>query len=323
MTPALKTVFIIVVATYRMIFPGVPVTVPAPGVEQPKTPPATRSITMDLWTDQKLGPQHKPEVALPEGLKAGGKAKLMLDIRTASNDQPASDQPGSITRVYWGSSATVPEGQPKIVVSGQAGAGAAEAAISLPTGSHAYWPAQDTEPLKEDAAVPGTYTLTTTDGPGTSVTLDKDQDFLGTIHLVGVRAKTDLNKPVKITWEPLPGALAYIVNAYGGNEKESTTWTSSADPKAADGIENRPLTRDQVAALIESKVLLPPTASTVTIPARAFGDSRSVFVAVTAIGADKVQVKDGVETRVLVRSQVSVPIAGTTYKPVPENEEGS
>ncbi len=215
----------------------------------------------------------------------------------------------------------MPQGQPKVSVSGQTPPDPVPSAPALPNGSYAYWPGYNDQPLKSEASAVGTYTLDANYGGGASVTLGPEQEFLGTVHLVGLPKKFDLEKPIVVKWKSVPRALAYVLNAYGGSEKETITWTSSADRISAQGIENRPISASEITDLVNTKILLPPNATTCTIPAGIFRGSESVFLTVTAIGADKVETKDGVETRVLVRSTVSVPIAGTTYKPMPGVEE--
>lgn len=318
-----KTVFVIIVATYRMIFPGLSPVTPTPGAE-PQRPPATRSLTMDLWSAAGVDSKCRAEVALPEGLKMGESARLTIDHRWRPNGGEAELDTSGVVKTYWGCAEAAPQGQPKVTggaLPAKPDAPDVARADTLPKGSYAYWPTQDAPPLPAEAATSGTYTLTTNYAGGASVTLGEEQAFLDTIDLIGVSRKPDLSKPLKVSWSPVAGAVAYIVDACGGAGAESVNWTSSADPREAEGIDARPLVAEEVAKLIERKVLLPADATSCVAPAGIFAGSKSVFLTVTAIGADKVEAKDGVETRVLVRSQVSVPLAGTTYKPEPEKKE--
>jgi hypothetical protein len=321
---ALKTVLVITVATYRMVFPGLSPIAPLPNVDRNAEPPATRSITMDLWSDATADAQSSARVTVPAGLKLEGPVKLTVDLKwKPPASTPASTGTGDdgvLTSSYWGCGETIRQGQPKVSVSGQTPPDPTPSAPALPTGSYAYWPGYDGKPLKPEASAVGTYTLDANYGGTASVTLGPEQDFLGTVHLVGVPKKFDLEKPLVVKWKPVPRALAYILNACGGNAGETVTWTSSADRLAAQGIEDRPFSASEITELINAKVLLPPNATTCTIPSGIFKGSDSVFLTVTAIGADKVETRGNVETRVLVRSTVSVPIAGTTYKPMPDPE---
>jgi len=314
------TVFIIAVTTARMIFPGLPTTAPLPGALKNTGVPAVRSLNIDLVSSAKADRLSKALVDVPEGLKVTSPIQLLVGL---TQTVKAADRPDAklkfVVKTYWGSANEIPQGQPRVSMSNEA----ATAATSdkLPGASYAYWSPELAKPLEEDAAASGTYKLTTNYCGGTSVTLEPDQDFLAPIDLVGIAKKADLGKPIKITWKTVPRALAYLVTATGGSALESISWTSSADPDAARGIEDRPLTRAEIASCVEKKVLLAPHTVTCTIPAAVFKGSKSVFVNVTAFGPDKVQVADGVETRVIVRSTAGIPVFGTSYKPLVEEEE--
>lgn len=313
-----------------MIFPGLSPVVPLPGTEVPR-PPVTKSLTMELYSDRPADAQCKAEVTAPSGLKLDGPAKLFIDLKQKVSSSAPASKPGTaeevfINKAYWGCSETVPEGQPKITKSNETGNNNASAEDrninALPSNSYAFWPGPNSKPLNENAATPGIYTLVTNYCGNTSVTLEQEQNFLDTIELINVPKKADLDKAIKVTWKPVPNALAYVVNAYGGSGNVSVDWTSGSDPAAIADIEVRPVSKEEITKLIEKKALLPPEVTSCTIPAGIFKGSWSVFLTVTAIGADKVEMKNGIETRVLVRSVVSVPLAGTTYKPMPdENEE--
>ncbi len=316
----IATVFIVALTTSRMIFPGMPAALPASDASKTVVVPAVRSLTFDLLSGAKADHLSKAEVAVPEGLKVTSPIQLLIDLRQmAKPDNKPDSRSKFVVKTYWGSAEEVPQGQPRVSMSDEAEA--PPPADRLPNASHAYWSPDLAKPLELDAAAPGTYKLTTNYCGGTSVTLDSGQDFLAPIDLVGVPKKANLEKPIKITWKTVPRALAFLVTATGGSSLESINWTSSADPEAARLIGDRPLTRAEIEGYVENKVLLAPYTVTCTIPAGAFKGSKSVFVNVTAFGPDKVQTTDGIETRVVVRSTASIPVFGTSYKPMVEDEE--
>ena len=277
---------------------------------------------MDLFSGAKADYRSKAGVGVPEGLKVASPIQLLIDLRQAPKAGPA-EKPNAksrfVVKTYWGSAKEVLQGQPRVSMSDEAATAAP--ADKLPDASYAYWSPDLVKPLEADAAVPGTYTLTTNYCGGTSVTLESDQDFLDPIDLVGIPQKANLDKPIRITWKTVPRALGYLVTATGGSATESVNWTSSADPDAVKGVEERPHSRDEVAGYVDKKVLLAPYTVTCTIPAGVFRGSKSVFVNVTAFGPDKAQTRDGIETRVIVRSTAGIPVFGTSYKPLVEEEE--
>ena len=306
-----STVLIIAVTTSRIIFPSLPA-VSSDAADT--SAPAVRSLGIDLFSDVKANPLFKAEVVVPDGLRALGPIRLVMDTKKASR---AASEPDSnsrfVVKTYWGCADEIPQGQPRVRMSDEVSAGAP--VERLPDASHAYWYSDTAQSLEADASARGTYKLITNYCGATSIVLDADQDFPDPIELIDPPEKTDLGKPIKIAWKPVRRAVAYLVTAAGGSAAESVNWTSSADPDAACGIEDRALTAAEIKKLIEDKVLLPPEAVTCTIPARVFLGSRSVFVNITAFGVDKVQSSDGIQTRVIVRSTAGVPVFGTAYKP--------
>ncbi|MCX8052961.1 MAG: hypothetical protein N3B12_04065 [Armatimonadetes bacterium] len=310
------TVFIIALTTSRIVFPGVPIV--SPGSDDSVS--AVRSLSMDLYSSNKADHLSKAEVNVPDGLKLTNPVPLVVDLRRT--DEPSNrDEAGSrfAVKTYWGSTEKVPVGQPRVSMSDEPTK--VPQLEKLPDTSHAYWSTDFGKPLEANVSARGTYKLVTNFSGSISVTLDSDQDFLDPIELVGVHKKADLTKPVRISWRPVPRALGYLVSATGGTSGESINWTSSADPDVLTGIEERSLTRSEIANLIENRVLLPPDVVTCTIPAGVFKGSKSVFVNVIAFGPDKVQITDGIQTRIIIRSTTGIPIFGTSYKPIVEEEE--
>lgn len=309
-----KTLFIITVSTARLIFPGIP---GAPGAPEAAKPPAVRSLSIDVASSALAAAGAKASVTAPEGLRAGATLDLQFDPTAGAAAKPEATK---ITLMeYWGSGREIASGQPKITQPGTAPT--EDAAASIPDKSYAYWPRQDSKPLDEAADVLGTYTLKTDYCGETSITLTKDQSFLDPINITSADREADLGKPTVVRWKPVANAVGYVLKAYGGNEKQSITWTSSAKPELAQGIEYRPVSKDDVEKYIKEGVLIPPYVVSSTIPAGVFKGSASVILVMTAVGKDLVQTKDGIETRVLVRSTGSVPLLSAPGgpPPVPKN----
>ncbi len=312
----LKTLFIITITTARMIFPGVSAVMPSSGdATQPVVIPAVRSLTLDLMSNAKAGPNATAQVSLPPGLKADGPASVTIN-RSKKAAQTSVSKGGSgakyVYKSYWGCADAVPAGQPKSIDSSSiANSGAAKtpSAQASPYASYASWQG-GAKPVAEEAAAQGAYTLTTNYCGSTSINLDKEQNFLDPIRLIGMGDKIDLTKPVTIKWKPIPHAVAYLVTAVGGSEKESIAWTSSSDPQMSAGFGYKPVSKDDLATYTGKKILLPADATSCTIPAGIFKSVDSAFLTVTALGIDKTQEQSGVTTEVIVRSVASVPIAG-------------
>jgi hypothetical protein len=314
------TVFIIAITTSRMIFPGVPPIMPAPDASKPSNPPAARSVSFRLFSSTNATYQSKAEVVVPESLKISNPVRLILDLEHKSSSEPSKTDSSEkfVVKQYWGSAEKVPAGQPRVFMSDETPA--ASSPREVPDTSYAYWPSPTAENLPEGASAVGTYRLTTNYCGSTTITIDDSQDFLAPIDLIAVPKKANLDEPIKITWKTVPRALGYLVTAFGGNSAESITWTSSSNPAAVASIEHSPCTREEIANLIEKRILLPSHTVSCTIPAGIFKGSSSVFVSITAFGQDKVEKQDAIEKWVIVRSTTGIPIFGLNYKPIVEDE---
>ncbi len=317
----LNTVFVIAVTTTRMIFPGISPTITlGPQPEQPKIP-ATKSLTIEAYSNTKATGSSKAQAVLPSGLKLASPTDMVVD-RTGLVPPETDKSAGSetyITKTYWGSSEAIQENQPQTTKS--AGSIQPAAPENLPTASYAYWPPVNAKPLDSGVSAVGDYSITTDFAGSTSIAVDASQDFMGAVQLRRIPHKADMEKPLRIKWKPVANALAYLVTATGGNNTETVVWISSSSPDApVSNIEYRPLSKDELDKLVQSGALLPATATNCTIPGGIFTGSRSVLLTVVAIGQDKVELKDGVETRVIVRSIASAPVKGLSYQPGPDLE---
>ncbi len=317
---AIKTLLVITIATARMIFPGVPDT-NTDGTPKPAFNTAAKSVTLDLYSTARATDQSRAEMALPEGLGVGGAAKLHIDptyYALPSSNTPDTTAPtGEDSQVkvytYWGCGDNVQPGQPRSADSNVSAAPGVSAeplvkTPETPVGSFAYWPGRGDQPVKKNASAPGVYSLTTDYCGNTAVTLDKDQDFLMPIELVSPKRDIKSGEPTRIEWKPVPNAVGYVLNAYGGNKNATITWTSSKRPDDVASLEISPLTENDVKKLIEKGVMLPPATTNCTIPAGIFKGANSAVLTITAFGKDKVQEKDGITTHVLVRSTATVPL---------------
>lgn len=311
-----KTLFIVTVSTARLIFPGMP---GMPGAPEAAKPPAVKSLSIEVASDAVAVAGSKATVAVPEGLKAGKTIDLQIDRAPKPAEKPEA------TRIklmeYWGSGTEIGADQPKVTAVGTVAADAA--AENVPGKSDAYWPRQDSKALDDATAVPGTYALKTDYCGGTSVTLGKEQSFLDPIDITSAGSEPDLDKPIVIRWRPVANAAGYLLKAFGGDDKRSIIWTSSAKPELARGIEDRPIGKDELAMFIREGVLIPSYVASCTIPAGVFKGSTSVMLIMTAMGKDMSQTKDGIETRVIVRSTGGVPLHSAPVGPprVPKNAD--
>lgn len=311
---SLKTLFIITVSAARLIFPGIP---GATGMPDNAKPPAARSFNIELASDALATKQSKASIAVPEGLMAGSTADLQFDFSSPKALKPGA-QANQVVE-YWGGGKEVRGDQPKIT---KPSTTPAAPTITYPTNSYAFWPRVETPPLAEDAATPGTYKLKTDYCGSTSITLTPEQNFLDPIDITSANHEPDLTKPIVIRWKPVPNAVGYLLKAYGGDEKRTVTWTSSANPELSQNIEYRAVSKDDLEKYIKEGVLIPSYVVSSTIPTGIFKGSTSVMLVMIAVGKDLIQTKDGIDTQVIIRSTTSVPLYNALYSNLkPRNAE--
>ncbi len=251
----------------------------------------------------------------------GPKVDLKIDIPAADSKKDETTDvlpklPRITSKLYWGCSETIPAGQPLVSSSSEipesannANNGKKEDENTEPDKSYAYWPGTGSKSIPDGASAAGKYKLNTNYCGETEVTLSPEQDFLPPIKLIEP-AKADLNKAIRLKWKEVKNARGYLLMAYGGNEKESITWTSSADPNAPASIQYRAISEKQMADYIKKGIILPPNTTTCVIPEGIFKNSDSVMLSFTAFGADSIQDKDGIQTQVVVRSNASILLGG-------------
>ncbi|MCE5313537.1 MAG: hypothetical protein ABFD49_02035 [Armatimonadota bacterium] len=301
---ALKALFVIAITTSRMIFPGISAISPDVQGKVSDTDPAVRSLTMQLLSNDTAA-KPQASVTLPTGLKLGETAVMQMSAVTPSTAAKGSDK--VTLKTYWGSSEAVEPGQPSVKESDNV-----EPRSQQDYKTIAVWPGQSKKgkagQISENASAVGIYNLTADYTGSTFVTLSSEQDFLAPIRLIGLDKNVDLDKPIKVEWNAVPNALAYMVTAYGGNADETITWTAGSEAGAALNVDNTAFAREELDKLIEQKALLSATTTSATIPAEAFKGSTGVMLLVTAIGADKVQDGDAIRTEVIVRSTACAPL---------------
>lgn len=313
---ALKAIFLITIATTRMIFPGIPGASLAPGKPAEEIPsPAVRSINFDLMCEKKAIKTARADLKVPAGLGIGESIRLEIvpgETTGAAGDEESPKLPAGFKAMsYWGVGETIPQGQPKVT-----GTDHSEQIATFPDyPTHGQWPGfgpgYQGKEITATSHAPGLYTLSSFCG-NASVELGPEQDFLAPIELVSFDQQADLDKPIVLKWKPVPNAAGYLLTAIGGNPQCSITWSSSTQPNPPRDIQYMPVKDTDLKQYLDNKVLLPAETTSATIPAGVFKGSDSVFLTIIAVGRDNIVAKNGIETQVLIRSTACVPLYSRT-----------
>ncbi len=214
---------------------------------------ANRLLNIRLWSPSIAPAGATASVAPPAGLKQGAKLDLELyrpDGKSESGEKvqgfdPESDPEKFTIKIYWGSSPTVKEGQPKIVTWGgltpdqkvamkdrareaQAAAGSYFYKEGWTTG---YWPTKS-QPgqIAMDASLVGKYSLTTSYTGNVEIEAPNDVNFLDPIMMSSpnLDSKIDLKKAIEFKWPTIKNALGLNAGIMGMEGKNTLIlWTSS------------------------------------------------------------------------------------------------
>ncbi|MBS1716603.1 MAG: hypothetical protein JSS72_02580 [Armatimonadetes bacterium] len=267
---------------------------------------AHRILNVRLWSPSIAPSSATASIAPPEGLKLGSTLNLQLYRPTPAPTGGATGGRGGkgerkdlTVKIYWGSSETVQEGQPKIFSTanmtpeqgraigvrmqsmnpmGMRGRGAHGDYFYKDGWTTAYWPT-DKEPgeIADDAALPGTYSLSTNYTGNVSIDAPSNVDFLAPIEMTApdLGTKPNLADSLPFQWSVIPNALGLYASAFGFEEKTNTLiiWTSSE--VYADELLNTNdfLQMAEVRDMVRRKLFMNGASSAVTIPAGIFKEA--------------------------------------------------
>ena len=208
-----------------------------PGIKLPReamifSGKPTRLLDMRLWSPMIAPADAKAWVVPPAGLKQGDKLNLDLYRPTgkASSEQKIKDydpdaNPEAFTiKIYWGSSETVKEGQPKIITwSGisedqratmrekMRQANLSDSSYFYKEGwTTGYWPTKS-QPgnIDKSASLVGKYALNTTYCGNVEIEAPSNVEFLDPIEITGpdINKRIDLKKSIALQWKSIPNLL--------------------------------------------------------------------------------------------------------------------
>lgn len=252
---------------------------------QPGTP-STEDYTVAarLWMFNNAPPMtrvvlHIPYFDTPYGM--GGPYSVPADDGT--NKQNAS------FKVYWGSSASVPAGQPLLVTPG----------MVMPGYYRPNWPLSlyvTSGSFSSPIGVSGSYRISAEQNFAQSWESPATQSMLAPVSvnepsIIAVNAL----QPIHVSWEGVPGAIGYLVVADSLHDAKNShgqqaTWTSASQPIVFEAVD------------YHVPYLLPPTVHDVTIPAGIFRGCNTVLIRVLAHGAPYFDTKTVPNLRVICGS---------------------
>jgi hypothetical protein len=227
-----------------------------PGIKLPKEAMMfagvpTRVLNVRLWSPTIAPANATAFVTPPAGLKQGTKLDLELYRPKATDttggevkDFDPDSNPEFTIKIYWGSSETVREGQPRVIKwtglsDDQKAAMRQQAREARATGSYffkagwttGFWPtSKQPGEIAKDASLVGKYTLTTSYTGNVEIEAPSNVTFLDAIEMTkpDLEKKLDLKKAISFTWKPIPNALGLYASIFSMEGKNTLVmWSSS------------------------------------------------------------------------------------------------
>ncbi|MFT4027655.1 MAG: hypothetical protein QM676_12750, partial [Novosphingobium sp.] len=226
----------------------------------------------------------KADHFMPPAAQLGRSVALVSPREERSADELPQKPKGRML-IYWGCGEHAPKGQPVVIdfsklAAGQVPPGLWSTTIVRDWGptlqnsrSFARWPAEDGKYVRSDSSLPGPHRVSSNFAPEISFTLAND-------FMQPLRSRT-MNLPggaKNLMWTGIPQATGYVASLFGGSMNDRgdmgdmVMWSSSFTRQFGGGLADW-LSPGQVAALVRDRTVLPPTATSCTIPAEVIRDA--------------------------------------------------
>lgn len=296
-----------------------------PGVVLPGKP--NRTLNVRLWSPGIAPANATASLAIPPGLKKGPKLDLELYRPKAGEtgtggvgEYDPEKNPEFTIKMYWGSSETVKEGQPKVIRyagmtaeqkaemkkrAAEAQAAAGSMYFYKPDWTTGYWPTQKQKgDIAADAALAGRYALTTTYTGNVEIDVPADLNFLAPISMQSpdFGDKIDFTKFIGFKWAPIPTALGSYASIIGMEGKNTLIMWSSSETYSEGLMGDMGFMQmADVRARVAEKLFMAPETTSVNVPAGIFANADMSMLNMVAYGPgvalDKTQPIPRVQTK--------------------------
>lgn len=263
-----------------------------------------RWVDVTLYTSRNRALGEASQ-AVPTGTELAPTLKLVTPkIEKGAAPTPDDDRvveheyerPKGKIYLYWGCSASVRPGQPRVLdvatakpeefgkffVSRRATQRGAHSASGRP-----QWPnAVDARMVPSNASLVGEHQFSGQGVPeGFKFTIPAAQDLMPAIEL----SQADSDGATQLAWAALPTARAYFIAAMGsrqgGGDAEMVFWTSSELPEVGMGLIDYQ-TNPAVDRWLKEKVLLEPQVTRCAVPKGIFGEEGGAMLRMIAYGSE-------------------------------------
>jgi hypothetical protein len=224
------------------------------------------------------GGAPKADHFMPPNARLGRSVALTTPREERIPDQ-LPQKPRGRMLLFWGCGEHAPAGQPVVIdfarlAAGQAPPGLWTSTVTRDWGptlensrTFGHWPSEDGKTVRSDSSLIGAHRVAGNYSPEISFQLTKD--FMAALH---VRVSPQASGATLATWSGIPDATGYLLFTTGARmgpnnqPQDMVMWTSSATRQFGGGLADW-LTPAQVAPLVRDRTILPPTATSCTVPA--------------------------------------------------------
>ncbi|KAF1693687.1 hypothetical protein [Pseudoxanthomonas koreensis] len=253
--------------------------------------PASSGQYLDIAMHNSPRPGVEAQQAIPGGLKLGKALPLLPPLAEVKDYEPGIPTQGKqqmpdgemTIHEYWGCGDTVRPGQPKTFKMKFRG-GKLETSGSVTqtrlapardisvTPAFVVWPNRKHDKRVPNGAVlAGQHRISGTDVPASlQFDLGGNAEFMPKIAL---RTSGQATDAMALGWQPVDRARAYFLNAVGAQGQNTMVFWSSAESPGAGHELQQYLSGSYVDRWLKEKVLLPPSATSCTIPKGIFASA--------------------------------------------------
>ncbi len=267
----------------------------------------TKSPMMGRWLDTALYTSRKPQGTeavhqIPQGSGVGAASlRLVTPPREGlqgGDDVQYPERPQGRILFYWGCSAQVKAGQPRVFdmakLSAQEYTGFMQGRSVRDRGAraepgHAIWPNdKQNSRVVRDASVIGEHSITGDGVPANMrFTVGPGQDFMPTLQVESVGKLTDT---IRVNWQSIASARAYMLTAMSGSEGKSggpelVIWSASEPPESGMGLMDY-VSNGNIDKWLSERVLLPANQTQCEIPSGIFAKSEGAMLRAIAYGSE-------------------------------------
>lgn len=292
----------------------------------------TRVLNVRLWSPSIAPKDAKATLAPPPGLKQGDKLDLDLyrpegaDTGKVQGVDPDSN-PNFTIKIYWGSSQTVKEGQPKVItwstlspeykaaMKNQARAANAAGSYFYKEGwTTGYWPTKK-QPGSIDlaASLVGKYSLTTTYTGNVDIEAPSNVNFLDAYALSSpnLDKEVDLSKFIPLKWAAIPNVLGQNATIFGMEGKNTMIiWSSSETYTEALMGDTGFMQMADVRENVTKNIFMAPDRTSADVPVGIFKNADMAFLNLTGYGPGSALEKAQPLPRIQTKTNLMVMLGG-------------